>query len=230
MRQMLAGFFIVACLPGCPDPNTYGTPRTLAPGDFQVQASYGGFAAAAHGSGALTPGLPSIGFRAGLADRIDVGARVVSLTALGGDAKLNFVRGRVDLALDPMVQGFWGIQTVNSFPPIATVEFHLPLLVGINFNDATTLVITPGLVASASTSSAAAYMTPPTPIQTAFTTSGVGGRLGLGLNVHQSDTFSWQPEVTAWHEFNSTDVWFCVFGIGMSIGNQPDYSDLAPSQ
>lgn len=52
--------------------------------------------------------------------------------------------------------------------------------------------------------------------------------LGLGLNVHTSDTVSWQPEVTAWHEFNGVESLVCVLGLGVSVGSQPDYSDLAP--
>lgn len=178
----------------------------------------------------MTPGLPSFGARTGLTDRIDVGARLVDMTALGGDAKLNLVRGRVDLAVNPMVQAFYGLPRNTYIPDIVTVDFHLPLLVGINFNDATTLVLSPGFVASVASTTATAAATNVTVDQVAFATSGVGARLGLGLNIHQTDTFSWQPEVTAWHEFNSTDVWFCVFGIGMNVGNQPDYSDLAPKE
>jgi len=219
---------MLGTLSGCPDPNIYGTPRTLAPGDIQFQAAIDGYGGTASGTTGATPGLPSFGARFGLADRLDVGARLIDMTAVGGDAKYNFVRGRFDMAVDPIVQAYFVLppQTTTSAANVGVLQFQLPLLLGINFDDATTLVFSPGFVASVATRS-------PQGIglnteQVAFASSGLGARLGIGLNIRTSDTFSWQPEVTAWHEFNGVDSWVCVAGIGINIGAQPDYSDLAP--
>jgi hypothetical protein len=46
------------------------------------------------------------------------------------------------------------------------------------------------------------------------------------VNFRTSDSFSWQPEITVWHEFNQLDTWIGVAGIGINVGPQPDYSDL----
>lgn len=221
-----------ALLCGCPDPNTYGTPRTLAPGDLQLQASVGAWGGAANGGNGVWPALPSVGFRYGIADRLDIGARLVDFFGIGGDAKYNFVRGRVDLAFDPTLQLFYlpPVQFLGSSSltqSIGVAQLQAPLLVGINFDDATSLILTPGFVGTLATSpiADAGYVVPQ---QIAFATTGLGARLGIGLNIRTSDTFSWQPEVTAWHEFNGVDSWICVAGIGINIGAQPDYSDLEP--
>ncbi len=218
----------LALLSGCPDPNTYGTPRTLAPGDFQLQAALGGWGGTASGNTHFSAGLPSLGVRYGLADRVDVGARVVNFTGLGGDTKINLVRGRFDLAVDPGVQAFHIIGTAmnnQTASPVEVLQFHVPLLLGYNFDEDRTLVLTPGFVATAVAGNV--QVTGALPDQIAFATPGVGARLGLGLNIRTSDTFSWQPELTAYHEINAVDAWVYVFGIGGNIGAQPDYSDLA---
>jgi hypothetical protein len=218
---------LAAFLNGCPDPNSYGTPRTLTPGATQYQFALSGYVAGANGDAQGSPGLPSFGLRTGLVDRLDVGARLVDMTAVGADAKVNLVRGRIDLALDPMIQAFYGLPRATYVASVATLQFHVPLMLGINFNPTTALVLTPGFVASDATASASSVATNVSIDQIAFASRGIGGQMGIGLNVHESDTFSWQPEVTAWREFNSIDSWFCVFGIAVNVGAQPDYSDLA---
>lgn len=219
-----------ALLYGCPDPNTYGTPRTLDPGDLQVQVSASGFVGVASGSAGVTANVPSIGIRAGVVDRLDVGARLVGMTGLGTDAKWNFHRGRLDAAIDPMAQAFYGLPAAGYIPDIVTLHFHVPLLLGINFDEATTLVLTPGFVATVATASPESRATGIGPPAIAFGSSGVGARFGLGLNIHVSDTSNIQPEVTAWREFNDAASWVCVFGLGLSIGAQPNYSDLVPHE
>jgi hypothetical protein len=183
-----------------------------------------GSGGSANGHTAFTPGLPTVGVRVGLGDRIDVGARVADFSSLAADAKLNFLRGRLDMAIDPGLQGYYydlsGLTT-----PIAAVNLHLPLLLGLNFDEDTTLVLVPGLVATLATATAAGSgaSTP----QIAALSQGVGARLGLGLNIRASDKLSWQPEVTVWHEFNDVDSWVYVLGIGLNVGAQPNYSELA---
>jgi hypothetical protein len=204
---------------GCADPNTYGTPRTLAPGGTQFQLSLSGMAGSAQGRTDVSPALPSVGLRRGVADRVDFGVRVMDLSALAADLKLNFLRGPFDMAIDPGVQAFWG-DTLN--PPVGTLQFHLPLMLGINFDEATTLVLVPGAVASVSTAKEANAG----PSAIAIYAPGFGARMGIGLNIHTGYRISWQPEVTVVHEFNTLDTWLAVFGLGLSLGNQPDYSDL----
>ncbi len=235
--RVLAAAAALVLLSGCPDPNTYGTPRTLAPGDLQFQAALGAWGGTASGSTGLSPGLPSVGIRYGLVDRVDVGARIVGFTGLGGDLKLNVVRGRFDVAFDPGVQAFrlLGPTLGNaSANPVEVLQVHLPLLLGYNFDEDRTLVLTPGFVATATagdvlvTGANNPQATSPTSDVLAFATGGVGARLGLGVNIRTSDTFSWQPEVTVMHELNGVESWVYVAGIGGNIGAQPDYSEFAP--
>jgi hypothetical protein len=219
---------LIAMLCGCPDPNIYGTPRTLAPGDFQLQASESAYAGAVNGARGLAPAPPSLGGRYGVVDRFDVGARIVDFSALAGDAKYNFVRGRVDLAIDPRVE-FYVVGPGNSpTAHVGVIQGHLPLLLGINFDEATTLVLVPGVIGTTATAGIGNIGL--SAEQVAFASSGLGAQLGVGLNVHQSDKVSWQPEVTVWHDFNAVGSWVCVFGIGLNLGAQPDYSDLAPAE
>src|SRR5256885_7827676 len=84
---------------GCTSPNTYQTARTLSPGDVThtvaVEAiTYNG----PQGAGVL-PIVPTYVFRVGVIDRVDIGARIGSLTEIGADVKVNMLRGNLDLAL-----------------------------------------------------------------------------------------------------------------------------------
>ncbi len=215
---------LLSLLSGCPDPNTYGTPRTLAPGDVQMQVSTSGWVGAASGTTLFSPGLPTLGFRTGVSDRVDWGARVSDLSSLAADVKYNFLRSRrFDMALDPTIQAYY-VDLGGTAKPFGALHLHLPLLLGFNFDEATTLVLTPGFVATLATADAASDGA--STFEVAALSPGLGARLGLGLNVRTSDHFSWQPELTVWHDFNDVDAWVYVLGIGMNVGAQPDYSDL----
>jgi hypothetical protein len=222
-NRVAAALALLTLLSGCPDPNTYGTPRTLAPGDVQLVVGIQGVAGTANGTTAVAPGLPSLGVRIGLADRLDLGIRESNFSGLSSDLKFNFLRGRFDMALDPAVQGYYydvsGLTT-----PIAAAQFHLPLLLGINFDEDTALVLTPGFVATAATTVVAG--TGADAQQTAALSSGLGARLGLGLHIRTGRRLAWQPELTVFHEFNDVSSWVYVLGIGMNVGAQPDTSDI----
>lgn len=231
VSRAIAGVAAIMLLSGCPDPNTYGTPRTLGPGDLQLQASTPVYGFTENGKTQFTAGFPSVGARLGLADRLDMGARLVGFFGLGSDLKYNFLRGRIDMAVDPMVQGFYMPPAQYSASTtlttgIAIIQAQVPLLVGFNIDEATTVVVTPGFIATLATASP--EENGGSPSQIAFATTGAGARLGVGLNVHTSETFSWQPELAAWHEFNGVESTVYLLGIGVSLGAQPDYSDLAP--
>jgi hypothetical protein len=185
-----------------------------------------GFGATAGGATAFSPGLPTIGVRLGLVNRVDVGARVSDLTGVGADLKYNFVRGRFDMAIDPAVQGIY-YDVGGHTQPAGVAQFHLPLLLGLNFDEDTTLVLTPGFFAAVTTYTGQSSSLDT--LQFATLSPGLGARLGLGLNVRASDNLSWQPELTVWHEFGDIDSWVYVLGIGLNVGALPDYSDLAGS-
>ena len=223
----VAGIVIAVTLGGCPDPNTYSTPRTLAPGDLQIQVSMSGFTGTGRGQTAVSPGLPSVGVRIGLADRLDVGARLSGFSSVQADLKYNFLRGRVDIAIDPMAQAYY-YDVSGLREAIGIAQLHLPVLFGVNLDEATTLLFTPGFFAGLSTSPLEGSGA--SSVQVASLSDGLGARLGLGLNVRVSDKLSWQPEVTVWHQFTDLDAWVCVFGIGLNAGAQPDYSDIGGSE
>lgn len=146
---------------GCPNPQTYGTPRTTPSGKIQHTVALEGFHAAAKsttttaapGGGVSTrestdtltlPLLPTYQLRVGVADRVDIGARITNLSALGGDVKWNFVKGEsVDLAVMPGLQLNYFSANNNS---IFIFYGHLPLMAGFNFGESTTLVLSGGLV------------------------------------------------------------------------------------
>jgi hypothetical protein len=226
----LGGAVSVLC--GCPNPNTYGTPRTLEPGKLQVQASLEGLAGSAGPVSFATPTPPTVGIRYGVADGFDFGARLSNLSGLGLDGKIRLLKGNVDLAIDPGLQLFYysftasGENATTSTDSAFISYLHLPLLVGINFSESATLLLTPGIYgalasASVSTSSGASSE------GAVVSGTGFGGRFGVGFNFRTSKSFSLQPEVTAMHEFNSESTWLYIFGFGLNFGSQPDYSDLA---
>jgi hypothetical protein len=225
----------VTTLTGCPNPNTYGTPRTIAPGKVQIVASLEGVGLSETsrptGTGTQTasysvfsPTLPSVGVRIGVADSVDLGVRLAELSSLEFDGKFNFLRTRTfDMAIDPGVQGAYiGVDGTT----LGLFYFNVPLLLGVNFSHALTLVLTPGfsyLVATASNvngSGTSAYVSGSAPL----------ARLGVGLNIRIGERFALQPEVTALRGFDSEEPTYWNFGLGFVIGtskrSMPNYDDL----
>jgi hypothetical protein len=224
----------VATLTGCPNPNLYATPRTMPPGKVMIQASLEGVGINAKEGGTTDsvylPTLPSVGVRVGVADGIDLGARVSNLSSLQVDGKFNFLRtNNFDMAVDPGVQvaGLPSVSTGSgSSTSIGLFYFNIPLVLGINFNHALTLVLTPGasvLAATASVSSGSGISD--------FASSSVFlARFGVGFNIRATDVISIQPEITLLRGFNSEDTTFFNFGVGgnfgVSKGSAPDYSTV----
>jgi hypothetical protein len=224
-RAVARGLVIASSLVhvGCPSPNTYGTPRTVAPGKFAHTAAlegYGGTYVTRDAKGnestesALVPTLPTYQLRAGVADRVDLGFRISNLTSLGGDAKFNIVRSEVfDLALDP------GVQWIHLKVGDASSEifyFHAPLLLGFNLGKRVSIVATPGavynLVSSEMIGTGGDGLT---------SAGGIFARLGLGLNLRFSDHFAMQPEVTAMRGFGDGEAWLFSVGLGFNFGTLP---------
>jgi hypothetical protein len=226
-------------LSGCPNPNTYGTPRTTPAGKLSHTI-------AAEGLGykvktGCTPGTcpveesgsvplpPTYQLRVGLMDQLDLGARVANMTSLGLDIKWNFLKSEVfDVAIDPGFQFFQVSATTldSSGRSVSAstnvVYLHGPLLLGLNAGKMFSVVLTPGVtygLLSADINSSEG-------VGAAQTTSGLLGRLGIGLDFRIFDSFAIHPEVTFMKSFDdSSDNLLYIFGLGFNFGHLPDYSD-----
>ena len=228
---------LVLSLSGCPNPNMYTTPRTLDPGTVQWQVapevigvSYNATTTDVNGNpvtqnvSAALPMVPSFGARVGVADGFDVGVRLQNLDSLAADFKIRLYKSMFDVAVDPGLQGFYASTNNNGF---GVVYFHVPVLLGLNFSDKVSLVLTPGFVYSVATAS----VNNGSGVQGAATATGVMGRLGLGFDFRIGKKFAIHPELTFMKQFTGNgDALLWIGGIGFNIGAQPDYSDLASGE
>src|SRR5580700_4105235 len=155
MRVWLGGASVgvVLAVSGCPNPNTYTTPRTLDPGKVQWQVApeaIGVNYKTTNGStdangnlvktnaGGVLPMLPSFGMRIGLADGLELGLRAPNLEPVAADAKIRLVKGSFDMALDPGLQFYFASSNGNGY---STVFLHAPLLLGFNLSEKTSIVL-----------------------------------------------------------------------------------------
>ena len=223
---------------GCPNPNTYGTPRTLAPGKVQMVASLEGVGISSSsyattqngatvqngGASFYSPTAPSVGVRVGVSDDVDLGFRLSELSSLEADVKYNFLKSKTfDMAINPGVQGAYLSVDQTS---LGLIYLNLPLLLGINFSHSTTLVLTPGftyLVATGSVNNSngtSSFATGSAPL----------ARMGVGFNFRISSQFGLQPEVTVLKGFNDANATIWNFGLGFLIGtskgSMPSYDDV----
>jgi hypothetical protein len=220
MRLVRAATFIGAAvlLCGCPNPNTYQTPRTIDPGTVQVNIAAEGIGASYSGTSVWAPMLPSVGVRVGVVDGLDLGFREQNFDSLGADAKIRLLKGTFDLALDPGLQAFYA--NINN-EGLGVFYFHLPVLLGFNVSRNVSIVASPGVVYDFLT----ANNVNGSGVTGSATASGFLGRLGLGVDIRVSKKVAIHPEVTVMDNFgNSAAIW--VFGVGFNIGAQPDYSDI----
>ena len=222
----------LAALTGCPNPNTYGTPRTIEPGKVQVVAALEGVGLSSAGTSTYLPTLPTVGVRVGVADGVDLGARISNLSSLQVDGKFNFIKSNsFDMAVDPGLQvAYFGSVTSSSSSSnstsLALVYFNLPLLLGINISHSVTLVLTPGityLYATASTDGGSGTSD--------FASNSVFlARFGVGFNFRVAESVALQPEITMLRGFDSGNTTFLNFGFGGSFGTSkgamPDYSTV----
>jgi hypothetical protein len=221
----LALLGLTVALTGCPSPNIYGTARTVRPGAVEHTIAAEGLGVATSSGGFYTPTLPSYQARIGLHDRVDLGLRLSSLSAVGVDTKINLLRGSVDLAVVPGVQGTYVGLGVGSGSDSANVGFglmylNLPAVVGLNINRSFSVLLTPGIGAGLAFGSVSSGMDSATTSATGFY-----ARMGVGANIRFTESFALHPEVTTlWTPGNSGVV--VVTGLGFSFGAQPDFSDL----
>jgi hypothetical protein len=227
---MKRALFVVMSLPlllGCPNPNTYGTPRTVPAGKGQHTVAFDAIYARARTakvdpSGATLPTtddsgtlmLPTYQYRHGLTDTLDFAVRITNMSGLGGDVKWNFLRrSAADLAIDP------GVQVVDASNQTAAVLFvYAPLLAGINVTEKITAVLAPGLVytrALGKLDDEAANK------RAILTSGGMLASFGLGVNFRTGRATSMMPEITAMRPFNASGGLVVVAGLGLKFGAQP---------
>ena len=225
--QLLLVAGAAGALLGCPNPNTYGTPRTVEPGKVThtVAAEAWGATGETPGGasvGGTTPAPPTYQARIGVADSVDIGLRLANFSSLGADVKLNPLRGNFDLAVAPGVQ--WFKITVGT-ASASVYYLHLPLLLGINLNEMFSIVATPGLlysVVSGSTGTASGK-------DAAATTKGVFARFGLGLDIRLANNrFALHPEITAMRNLQGDEgkVTIYMMGLGFNFGSLPKFDDV----
>ena len=181
-------------------------------------------------SGVL-PVPPTFQLRLGVADEVDLGFRVNNLTSLGFDTKLNFLKGSLDLAIDPGIQ--WYRVEVQSASGQNVVDetvnvfyLHGPLLVDFNLNESVTIVLSPGVVYGIASSDAFVSGSD-ADVTSAATADGFFARLGLGFNFRFSKGFALHPEVTAMRSFGDDADLIYMAGLGFNFGKLPSFDDLA---
>jgi len=232
----LAG--LLAFLAGCPNPQTYGTPRTLDPGKWQVVVAAEAFGVSADtkvvnpNTGAVTndrtsyyfPNLPSAGARVGLADRVDFGFGLKNLYSPTLDLKVNFLKTKYfDMSVAPMINYiFVAGGSGSSGGTVQLFYFHVPLLLGINFTENVSLVLTPGFVYGLAVGTGSASNA-----TGSFLGSAPWLRFGGGVNIRVNRKIALQPEITMMKSFSdqTANAMALFFGFGVSFLNQPDYSE-----
>jgi len=220
-----------AALCGCPNPNTYQTPRTVAPGKIQHSVSLEGYGATVETvrtkdtrettrqtETVFLPTLPSYQLRVGLGDRVDVGGHLHNLSSLGLDVKVNPLRGVFDLAVDPGVQYFYAGSDEAS---VHVFYMHAPLMLGLNPTDWFSIVLTPGV-----TYALVAGRSDVNGVNKAAAVDGLLLRGSLGLQFRASNSFAIHPEVTLMKGLEGPGVVYNL-GLGFNFGTLPSYEDLA---
>jgi hypothetical protein len=222
---------------GCPNPNTYTTPRTIGSGHFQhtLAAEAWGFSIPATSAYSTTeklsgtvPTLPTYTLRIGLGDSWEIGARLANMTSLGADVKWNLLKSSgIDLAIDPAFQIFeLAVNDSNGGNDLLRVTYlHVPLLVGLNINRTVSVVFTPGLTwGFASGSSTATQFTGGG--NQASASTGAMGRFGLGFDFRIMPGFALHPEITFLRGFGADRTLIYTAGLGFNFGAMPNYDDL----
>lgn len=222
---------------GCPNANTYGTARTTPKGEISHSISAEGFGAQVEytrvdstgqtredKANVFVPLPPSYHLRVGASDSVDLGFHVYNMSSLGFDGKVNLLKGRVDLALDPGVQWYRYSYSVGSEDrtSVNVVYLHGPLLIDFNVNQTLSFVVTPGVEY--------AYVSSDVDgdgeLDVAVGSDGVFARMGLGIDIRASKKFAVHPEVTVFRNFREETALLYMAGIGFNFGNLPSFDDV----
>lgn len=216
---------------GCPNPNTYGTPRTTPAGRVQHTVAAEGISyrlqdSPQQGGEVATgtfPTFPTYQLRVGVADRVDIGARINNLSSVGADVKWNFLRSEsFDLAIAPGFQVFH-ISGTSAGTTTGYTQFYgnAPLLLGVNLSEEVSLVPTLGVTYGYNSATAVSDDS-----SAAASIDGLILRGGLGFNFRISPKFAMHPEVTMLQFLNddsAAKVRLFIFGLGFNFGNLPKF-------
>lgn len=220
------------CLTACPNPNLYQTARTTPKGklSYSIAAEALGFQAETSqedSDGNITkvetnhevPLPPTFMLRYGASDDVDLGFHVYNLVSPGFDAKFNFLKDAVDLALAPGVQVYRGSAGDTDF----TVLYgHLPLILDLNFDSSISMVLAPGITYARSS-----IDTSTDDLLTDINSnSGFIARAGVGFDFRVSDGFALHPEVTFLRALDDSNWTTYVAGLGFNFGRLPSFADL----
>lgn len=222
---------------GCPNANTYGTARTTPKGEISHSISAEGFGAQVEyarvdsngqtqedEADVFVPLPPSYHLRVGASDSVDLGFHVYNMSSLGFDGKVNVLKGRVDLALDPGVQWYrYSFGSGNDErTSVNVVYLHGPLLIDFNVNETLSFVVTPGVEY--------AYVSSDVDgdgeLDVAVGSEGVFARFGLGIDLRASKKFALHPEVTVFRNFRDETALLYMAGIGFNFGALPSFADV----
>lgn len=210
---VLGALALLALCSGCLSPNLYGTPRTTPRGkivqiagvegvaykdsDIEKGKKWSGF-----------PYVPGYQLRYGLKDDLDVGFQFSGASSLGANLKINPVRTRrFDLAFEP------GVQVAALPAPLLATFFQVPALLGFNFGESVSLMLSPGVLASITRTSD----------DILWWRNGFWLRAGGGLNFRVTHGFAIQPEVTVLRLLGSSGPVILMPGVGFSYGGLPSF-------
>ncbi len=219
---------------GCPNPNTYTTPRTIGMGHLQGSAAVetwgfyipttsASYAPAERSAIYLVP--PTFTLRLGLGASWEIGARASNMSSLGGDIKWNFLKSsRIDLAIDPAYQIYQVSETDGSGTDQTQTFSYLnvPLLVGVNLSRTVSLVFTPGATWGFASSGKIRFTNGPDQ----GSTTGAIGRFGVGADFRITPGFALHPEITFLLGFNGENEIDYIAGLGFNFGAMPNYDDV----
>jgi hypothetical protein len=227
VKLLVVAGLVSPSLAGCASPNTYATARTVPQGDFQHTVAVEGIGFhSSQGTGAL-PILPTYQLRVGVLSRMDVGARIGSLTEAGADVKVNFLRGPLDLAIAGGAEAFleWHYDPHPTDPGHkrrtgARAFLHVPLIASYNFSKELSLVGTPGI----------AYVIGRKVNADSVRTQAMDGgtlavRLGIGIDYRYKKGRAIHPEIT-WLQSTEKAQTIVLFGVGFNFGDAPSYDDI----
>ena len=206
---------VALALTGCPNPQTYSPPRTLAKGQSSHAFAVEAFELRSS-SDEERIGGPTYVLRHGISDEIDVGIRAVDMSSLGFDFKYNFLRSDVDLAIDPGLQ--FAFLSLNDADPTYLV-LDLPLLVGINAAPEATIVLGGG-AAMISGDALDENVTRDISEEMFF------ARGTVGLDLRFTQRFAVHPSVTLYHGLETGEVGAVVAGFAFRFGG-PAYEGLS---
>lgn len=212
MKRILAVCAVLAG--GCPSPNTYTTPRTMSPGKVTVLLATEGWGAVTENGVGFVPTLPTFGVRVGVMERVELGGRLPNMLSAAADAKINLLRGGVDLAIDPGVQWYKWRDSTSSDAVLGSgtvVHLQLPVLLGFHPSTDVSIVVMVGPSLSTSSGASSALLF---------------GQAGVGADLRITRRFSIFPQLTFLGGFKGS---LFAAGLGFNFGGHPENdSSLAP--